>query len=510
MVQTRPQSNNDVAGFCNLPPELLAPIIQTFCFHCRGEPDAPYPEAKYVQEANQWPHTTLDRDDRKTLNSLSLVSKRIRNIAQDIMYHDVRLERIDDDFMLPADRRLPSLLQTVVSRPDLARMVKNLRVHRHYKVEVHVDSIREIYQMAAEALCLTLLDIWERMKDDAGETWSDYMTPFLLGKMDHIHRYQMETLSGFFMAGELVTMLLALLPNLEHANLDIHKPPTPEALRALGVTRLPLRAFTTEGQDRLIKLAKNLDTLTFTKETNLIIPARVKRVWIHHQEGTVRIEHYLRRCKAITSFSWQTSSTRVFCYECGIFDVEVSEIIALLHKTRRTLNSLYLDIRFPYHQYPIKTEKPVGSLKQFTVLEHLLLCTHSVCPTTGPTRDMPSDQALVDILPSSLARLSLVTPRGKIDVKVKSALFELAHYLEHNKVQLPNLKCIRCDSKEIFEGDDGAIASAFRQVDVNIVYKEFPRFDWSYETDPDAGYLPVIRCHTCEEYEAARARRGRH
>ncbi|KAM6511711.1 hypothetical protein FALCPG4_016710 [Fusarium falciforme] len=85
------------------------------------------------------------------------------------MYHDVRLEQIDDDFMLPADRRLPSLLQTIVSRPDLARMVKNLRIYHHYKVEVHVDSIREIYQMAAEALSLTLLDIWERMKDDAGK-----------------------------------------------------------------------------------------------------------------------------------------------------------------------------------------------------------------------------------------------------------------------------------------------------------------------------------------------------
>ncbi|KAJ4172670.1 hypothetical protein NW754_002873 [Fusarium falciforme] len=85
------------------------------------------------------------------------------------MYHDVRLEQIDDDFMLPADRRLLSLLQTIVSRPDLARMVKNLRIYHHYKVEVHVDGIREIYQMAAEALSLTLLDIWERMKDDAGK-----------------------------------------------------------------------------------------------------------------------------------------------------------------------------------------------------------------------------------------------------------------------------------------------------------------------------------------------------
>lgn len=356
MVQTRPQSNNDVAVFCSLPPELLTAIIQSFCFHCRGEPDAPYPEAKYVQDVNQWPHTALDPDDRKALHSLCLVSKRIRNIVQDIMYHDVRLERIDDDFMLPAYRRLPSLLQTIVSRPDLARMAKNLHIHHHYKVEVHIDSIREIYQMAAGALGLTLLDIWERMKDGAGETWFDYMTPFLLGKMNHIHRYQMETFRGFFMAGELLTMLLALLPNLEHANLDIHKPPTPEPLRALGVTRLPLRAFTTEGQDRLIKLAKNLDTLTFTKEAHLIIPARVKTVWIHHQEGTFGIEHYLRRCKAITSLSWQTSSTRIFCYECGIFDVEVSEIIALLHKAHKTLKSLYLDIRFPYHQYSIKTE----------------------------------------------------------------------------------------------------------------------------------------------------------
>lgn len=123
---------------------------------------------------------------------------------------------------------------------------------------------------------------------------------------------------------------------------------------------------------------------------------------------------------------------------------------------------------------------------------------------------MPSDQALVDIFPSSLTRLSLVTPRGKIDEKVKSALFRLAHYLEYNKVQLPNLECIQCDSKEICEGDDGAIANVFRQVGVDLVYKDFPRFDWSYETDPDAGYLPAIRCRMCEEYGAARARRGRH
>ncbi|KAM0426486.1 hypothetical protein ACHAPT_008177 [Fusarium lateritium] len=415
------------------------------------------------------------------------------------MYHDGRLERIDNDSTYPEDLRLPSLLLTIVIRPNLARLVKNVSINRFYDVKLEVDYIRMIYEMAAEALGVTLLDIWERRKKvSIWQTWAKTMETFLLGDVSDLDRSNLWYGECMFLLHDLLTMLLALLPNLVHANLDTLFNPEPSALRCLGVTRLPLRAVTTGDECEMMEMADSLEKVTLTDPgPRRWVPSTAKTVQIHHRARTPGIEGYVWDCNDISSFSLQLSSMRPYCSGESIFSVEVGETIGLLTKFCKTLKSLYLDIRFRCHERSIETENPVRSLKEFTVLEDLLLCTHSVCPTTGATRNLPSDQALVDILSSSITRLSLVYPGGKTGEKVKSALLGLADHLKCNKEQFPNLTCIRCDPREICEGDNGAIGKAFRQVDVDLVYKEFPRYDWSYEMAPDGAQLPKLRCRTC-------------
>ncbi|KAL6352003.1 hypothetical protein LRP88_14815 [Fusarium phalaenopsidis] len=502
LAQMQPQSHTAPAGLLNLPLELLLHIIQSFCFHCRGEPDAPYPEAQNVQDRRQWPHASPDPADRKALRSLCLVSKEIRALAQDVMYHDVRLERIDDSWSFPADWKLPSLLQTMISRPDLAQVVKNLRVHLYYTVELRIDSIWDVCEQAAEALSLTIPDVWHRWARGIHEDLPEHMEEFFFRTMNDTVRADVGRDGGRYMVRELLRMLLVLLPNLEHANIEPELPSS-EAMRALGIERLPWKELTLWDSPRLIEMATNIETLTVTSSIyRLPIPASVKTVRIHCQQTTPWLTDCLQNCTGITSFSFQASYHYLFCHNSPVFTIDVGEIMPLLDNCRTTLKSLYLDIRYRSCGYSsLLTKGPAVRLKKYNVLEDLLLCSNSLWPTIGITEELPSDQVLVDILPSSIARLGVLYLGGEIDERLKKVLLGLAGSIKGNKAQFPNLKCIRCDARKICEGDDGVISKAFKQIGIDLVYKEFPRYDWSYKMSTGGDRLPRLKCGNYGPFE---------
>ncbi|RSL74042.1 hypothetical protein CEP51_011669 [Fusarium floridanum] len=502
MAQIQPQAHTIPTGLLGLPLELLLPIIQSFCFHCRGEPDAPYPEAQYVQDKRQWPHASPDPEDRKTLLSLCLVSKEFRALAQHVMYHDIRLERANNSLSPSADWKLPTLLQTIISRPDLARLVKSLRVNMYYTVEPRIDDIWDVCEQAAGTLGLTLPGVWHRWAKGPWEDLPIHMEEFFFRNINDAVRADVGGEEGRFMVRELLKMLLALLPNLEHANIEPELP-SPAAMRALGIESLPWKEVTLWESSRLMEMATNVETLTVTSAVyRCPIPASVKTVRIHCQQTTQWFTECLQNCTGITSFSYQTSSEYSFCLNTSYFTTDVGEIIRFLHGCRTTLKSLYLDIRHrccgPTY---LKARILVSSLKVYTVLEDLLLCFNSLWPTIRIPRELPSDQVLVDILPSSIARLSLLHRGGRINERFKKGLLGLANSIKSNKAQFPNLRCIRCDAREICEGDDGAISKAFEEVGIDLVYKEFPRYDWSYEMSSDGDRLPRLKCRRCDDDE---------
>ncbi|RSM03633.1 hypothetical protein CDV31_010430 [Fusarium ambrosium] len=502
MAQIQPQAHTIPTGLLGLPLELLLPIIQSFCFHCRGEPDAPYPEAQYVQDKRQWPHASPDPEDQKALLSLCLVSKGFRALAQNVMYHDIRLERANNSLSPSADWKLPTLLQTIISRPDLARLVKSLRVNMYYTVEPRIDDIWDVCEQAAGTLGLTLPGVWHRWAKGPWEDLPIHMEEFFFRNINDAVRADVGGEEGRFMVRELLKMLLALLPNLEHANIEPELP-SPEAMRALGIESLPWKEATLWESSRLMDMATNVETLTVTSAVyRFPIPASVKTVRIHCRLTTQWFTECLQNCTGITSFSYQASSQYLFCYDPSPFTTDVGEIIRFLNGCRTTLKSLYLDIRHrccgPTY---LKARVLVVSLKEYTVLEDLLLCSNSLWPKSTITKEFPSEQVLVDILPSSISRLSILHPGGRVDERFKEVLLGLADSIKGNKAQFPSLRCIRCDVREICEGDDGAIKKAFEEIGINLVYKEFPRYDWSYEMTSDGDRLPRLNCRRCGPFD---------
>ncbi|RSM01535.1 hypothetical protein CEP52_008468 [Fusarium oligoseptatum] len=502
MAQIQPQSHTSPIGLLDLPLDLLLPIIQSFCFHCRGEPNAPYPEAQYVQDKRQWPHASPDPEDQKALLSLCLVSKEFRSLAQNVMYHDIRLERANNSLSPSADWKLPTLLQTIISRPDLARVVKSLRVNVYYTVEPRIDDIWDVCEQAAETLGLTLPGVWHRWAKGPREDLPIHMEEFFFRNMNDAVRADVGGEEGRYMVRELLKMLLALLPNLEHANIEPELP-SPAAMRALGIESLPWKEVTLWESSRLMEMATNVETLTVTSAVyRCPIPASVKTVRIHCQQTTQWFTECLQNCTGITSFSYQTSSEYSFCLNTSYFTTDVGEIIRFLHGCRTTLKSLYLDIRHrPCGPTRLKARLLVSSLKEYTVLEDLLLCSNSLFPKSTITKEFPSDKVLIDILPSSISCLSILHPGGRVDGRFKKVLLRFANSIKCNKAQFPNLKCIQCDIREICEGDDGAIKKAFEEIGIDLVYKEFPRYDWSYETSPEGDCLPRLKCESCGPFE---------
>lgn len=124
------------------------------------------------------------------------------------------------------DGRLTSFMRSVARRRDLAALVKRIYVHPSL-VDVYFQTPlgRRVEKEARDVLRLAGLGL--RIEEP-------------------------EQLS----ANDLVTLLIALLPKLQHCSLHVddesHKIVRPAGLRAAGISRLPLRTIDFSQQARSI------------------------------------------------------------------------------------------------------------------------------------------------------------------------------------------------------------------------------------------------------------------
>ncbi|KAJ0137582.1 Uncharacterized protein HZ326_19429 [Fusarium oxysporum f. sp. albedinis] len=121
MARTRLQKST-TDYFSKLSPEILRCMFAYFCPHCCNEYQCPFgapPELNRVQ-------------DNTTLYNLCLVSRYFRPFAQEILHHSFDPYYTSWDAPNPWERRLEPFLQTIASRPDLARSVKQC-VHQPSK-----------------------------------------------------------------------------------------------------------------------------------------------------------------------------------------------------------------------------------------------------------------------------------------------------------------------------------------------------------------------------------------
>ena len=305
-----------------LPTEILVLILGDFCQHCRSSNN------KQQQESETLP-VVWDRSDRQALYSACLVSRRLRDIAQPILYHDCILGHDLSYHGSSANARpLVSFLRTVTKRPELAALVCTCRiaqtaVHWPLSSAYPIQSEGVLVQDASQALSLKLddlRDVFQRLPYRSSSS-----------------------LDRFSEAEMLMVLLLACLPNLSSlygshlTNLAIPR----EALRAAGVNHLRLRNITYMScgghlykrhfLDGLFEMAAStLETLTLEytdgalrgvrpATTNLRI---VRLKWAIHSKA--EMEYFFAACttglEEFTFRGCKSASCDGYCaigYHCG-------------------------------------------------------------------------------------------------------------------------------------------------------------------------------------------------
>ncbi|KAL2689039.1 hypothetical protein Neosp_003090 [[Neocosmospora] mangrovei] len=370
------------ASLQNLPAEVLSEILGHFCAHCRGESQ----ELVGVAFKRENPGPKLDRAerswfalDRVALSSLSISCRALRPLAQSILHHEFVLGSGDsfslrtDDF----DNRLAPFMRTVVRRRDLAARVHKVTIHPLLGMSASVNELRDLLLESARALGIDLVQAWKRRADEASaaigtgrrdrwhQTHDKILRNFLKPRANARLRGRLDS-SGFSMdfnllSGELITMFIALLPNMDHLSLwqDQKSPPDlhPEAFWALGITGLPkLKTLETDANPHnLLALSPRLETLNVRE--HLSSPNQdfdLPNLKTLRFAGMTCKKYSLSGVLPIISRC--TGDLRAFLYEEQKLaaygrdpdTLTPSQVVDALKPHRKTLETLHLDFRDIY------------------------------------------------------------------------------------------------------------------------------------------------------------------
>jgi hypothetical protein len=289
-------------GLGDLPVEVLKLILGSFCLHCCGAFDLPFayfPNRGQGTYGRSWYSV-----DRQALHSLCLVSKRFRDIAQSVLYHEFALGDGDSYLSTSHDwrRRLVPFLRTVLLRPDLAAKVRILSLGRK-----HMSFTTEIERRNAVETAVNVLDI----QCDA------FLQP--------LHDQVASSYTYKPLLSEVFCLIIRCLPNLSHLNLlkGVFKSPVPSStLRAAGIFSLPLRSLDISAKDldhkkldAILELASNtLETLNI-RQCNLPslhrlscpLPSMKSLCFTTSILGGVDLGVFLAGCKELEKFQYESS-----------------------------------------------------------------------------------------------------------------------------------------------------------------------------------------------------------
>ncbi|UPK92099.1 hypothetical protein LCI18_003034 [Fusarium solani-melongenae] len=472
----------------NLSNEIFLSIFGYFCLHCQHEynqswDDRPFrsqdsSRGKQQPDAKSWYSI-----DRHTLFSLSLTSKRFRDLAQPILYHEFVLG-YGDSWLSESYTwrgRLASFIRTLSQRPDLAHLVKVMYIHT-YLLRGNTDESRAadraVILPAAHALGINLPDAWRqrmsRVTEAESYDWPEVYQVFLGSYLDekielterqqrHLHRAMTE---GSFpgrrwVNAELVSILIAQTPHIEYLSLqgDNQWPscglPT-SSLPALGVSNLPLKMLDLGiGGYPIIELAPNLETLNlhqYTLHFGSSIPNMPNLRTLRVTDSLmldVTLQKLLDAC---------TGGLVTFEYEAA--KDETQDAIQALDKHKSTLQVLHLDLSKRDVQMR-KIPREV-SLKEFSTLKHVFINSMPLFGFVQKSDQNIDSEVLIRLLPRSL--VSLAVQKNHYRNFVKEALLGLANWKSRNPGEFPNLNWVACGPKM----KSSALASLFKAVGVDF------------------------------------------
>ncbi|KAJ3544251.1 hypothetical protein NM208_g3158 [Fusarium decemcellulare] len=370
----------DCISLADLSAEILLSICGYFCLHCQDE----YSEAwdtrplcyqrrreEQKRGAKSWYSL-----NRHALFSLSLASKRLRNIAQPILYHEFVLGYDDSwrtDFY-SWNGRLASFMRSVTRNPDLASLVKVVHIDTLLLKSQTNEENGAVIQETASSLGIDLPSAWRRRVEKVYHVtkwgWPSAYQLFSLSKPDGkgdlddkeqwnlaIEFHRGDQLGPSWMNGEIVAMLVAQLPNLDRLSLAGSPDCWPRrgfpdtALPALNISTLGLKTLDLGVRaDALIQVATGLETLNLHQyEFWPDFPQMPNLKTLRITEG--RFSAY--NMKALLSAC--TGGLRCFEYEAaadtprppGPDDnhFNLSEAILHLQMHKHTLQTVHLDVR---------------------------------------------------------------------------------------------------------------------------------------------------------------------
>jgi hypothetical protein len=504
----------------DLPDEVLSEIFSYFCLHCCGEFNPVKGVGTPQQLIRQRPPQVRNERSWYSLNkhalySLTLSCKALHPTAEAILYHEFAPGYGDSErsmyysFML----RICPFMRTVGQRKDLAEKVRMIYVDKTIAYfETCEESVEALKQGAAD-LGIDLGAAWQRR---VAEIRHDPDYP-----MNSSHRAWLDALCSIFdpsyvwrcgTAGklqlELIAMLIALLPQLEHIGLQgfWNTPNFPDdPLKALGVAGLPyLSSFDVKDDGFFI-----LDKAVNLKELNIYDVPSSDTTPLSSERARIQVLRmtcvYHLASNVSYALKFAAKNLRSFVYEAqaqdyqphfessrGEFNAEV--IVGMLQEYSQTLETLHLDFRgVVCHSPHCSFYGPGFTLQNFTNLRHVFLSTGILFDVSRgiDNTELRSDHlhdAISRRLPPSIESLYLAWDCPSVS-DVETGLVGLAHAKQESRCLQHLRRVVLHYSGRLGEAVDRALEAA----GIDFVYERwrsveeiaYDERDWDDDDDDD-------------------------
>ncbi|KAI1774354.1 hypothetical protein F4818DRAFT_80234 [Hypoxylon cercidicola] len=459
----------------SLPNEILSIILGNFCLHCRETEETPHAYFHTQQQSGQPSWYSLDS---KALYSMCLVSRKLRDVAQPILYHQF-IPGYGDCWGSARsvwDRRLLPFVRTIILRPDLAAMVRRLYFHFSLLTSTTNDEVEAVLEQVTQT--------------------HDFLSDFL----GHFHDKWPSDLTPYQpFCDELGGLLLVYLPNLTSLSLTGGTPSRnipSSALRAAGVSSLRIQTIDLLGcgkdwgyrLDGILEMASstlktlNLNSCTSAGLQSLARPLpNLRNLRLTNCKfGSPRIESRFPNYMGLETFVYDAVCEDELPPEAFFHMVWrethgpslPSDVFEFLDRNKATLKTLRLDLRFEQNA-PFMDErnitKQIPSLRGFPVLQNLYINSVLIYSTVD---ERPDDCGiLVQLLPPPLVSLHVAeTMGGRLIPRLVNGLLNLAETVLQG--QFSGLKEVRCDIEQRL--DDYAVGEMFARAGVDFGYETWP------------------------------------
>jgi hypothetical protein len=452
MARTRHQKST-TPYFSKISPEILRSIFAYFCPHCCNEYQWPFgapPPPKRVQ-------------DNTTLYNLCLVSRYFRPFAQEILHHSFDPCFTSWDAPNPWERRLEPFLQTVASRPDLARSVKTVFLKVRLVESLDFDQGRKAFDTCARTFGSSARDVYHKGHDTHS---SAIKRAFFRGTPPPQYMRSQDFIP--IVAGQLLSILVSILPSLAHIGIEKdwrwQFDVSPATLDVLGINSIQLK--TLESDRALVSLLSRtpeLETLVTSGSGEFPNMPCVRNLHIRSQEAihALVIDHLLSAC---------TGTLSTFSYTA--FDSDIVGVVNLLDKPRfhASLESLRLDMR----HHDLRGNHKMPSLKQFTQLKRLFLHTYFLYGTenSGCCGGNCVVKSVVNILPPNIISLEFSEQTETPDGPMQKDLLSLA---KNVAADFPHLRGIKSNADHVC---DEYPETLFKSVGVDLIHQDLPMCCW--------------------------------